>query len=268
MSRAATLVPPARSALWTLMALLAPFLAPFLAPLVVPLRAHAAVGAPSAFALAPFSRALDSMPSSWQLVTLPRSERHTRFTIVASDTGPVLQVSGDRSYGGLVHAVVPPWTAATHLRWRWRVDRAPQDVDLRRRNGDDAALRICVLYDVPLERLSIGDRLLMRAARALYRQDLPAATLCYLWAPGGRDGEWIENASASRVRMRAFHGGDAELGLWFVEERDLHADFIAAFPREAQGGVPPIRAVSVSADTDNTGSSSLALVGDVVLARL
>ena len=75
--------------------------------LLAPLRAHATAGPPSAFALAPFSRALDSMPSSWQLVTLPRIERHTRFTIVASDTGPVLQVSAERAHGGLVHAVVP-----------------------------------------------------------------------------------------------------------------------------------------------------------------
>ena len=256
MSGAHALAFAPRSA-WALYAWLALLAAP---------TAHAAAGAPQAYALAPFSRALDSMPASWQLITLPRIEQHTRFTIVDSGTGPVLRVSAERSYGGLVHAVVPPWTAATHLRWRWRVDRAPQDVNLQRRSGDDAALRICVLYDVPLERLAIGDRLLMRAARALYRRELPAATLCYVWAPG-REGEWLTNAYASRVRMRAFHGSDAQLGLWFAEERDLHADFVAAFPREAQGGVPPILAVSVSADTDNTGSSALAFVGDVVLSR-
>jgi len=234
--------------------------------LCAPLPVQATAGQPAEYALAPFSRSLDALPASWQFTTLPRSERQTRFTLVDLGWGPVLRVSAERSYGGLVHAVEAPWTAATHLRWRWRVDRAPQDVDLTRRDGDDAALRICVLYDVPIERLALTDRLLMRAARALYRRDLPAATLCYVWAPG-REGEWLDNVFASRVRVRAFHGDEAQFGLWFAEERDLHADFTAAFPREAAGGVPPILAVSVSADTDNTGGSALAFVGDVVLSR-
>ena len=222
-------------------------------------------GSAHAQGLVPFSTASDAVPSSWELVTLPRIERHTQFAIVKLDGVSTLSVSAERSYAGLVHAVAPPWTAATHLRWRWRVDRAPEGADLLRRGGDDAALRICVLFDLPLERLSFVDRLLLRAARGLYRRPLPAATLCYLWAPGP-DG-WIENAHTGRVQMRALHGGATERGRWFSEERDLHEDFARAFPREARGGVPPILAVSVSADTDNTGSSALGFVGDVVLSR-
>jgi hypothetical protein len=57
-----------------------------------------------------------------------------------------------------------------------------------------------------------------------------------------------------------------DYGHWFDETRDLAADFARAFPAEARGGgAPPLAAIGISADGDDTGGSSLAYVGDIRL---
>jgi len=66
------------------------------------------------------------------------------------------------------------------------------------------------------------------------------------------------------VRYLVLRGrGDAQRE-WRREERDLRADFERAFGDEAKGS-PPLQAVAVAADADNTQGHSLAWVADLVL---
>ena len=50
-----------------------------------------------------------------------------------------------------------------------------------------------------------------------------------------------------------------------VIERSLASDFMAAFGHET-AELPPLLALAVGADTDNTGSASLSYVGDLHLS--
>jgi len=59
-------------------------------------------------------------------------------------------------------------------------------------------------------------------------------------------------------------GSQEPLQQWRQEQRDLRADFLRLFGGEA-GTVPPLMAISVLADADNTKGHSLALLGDMVL---
>jgi len=59
-------------------------------------------------------------------------------------------------------------------------------------------------------------------------------------------------------------GQGEPLQQWRAEQRDLGADFLHLFGSEATT-VPPLVAVAVSADADNTHGHSLALVGELVL---
>jgi hypothetical protein len=56
--------------------------------------------------------------------------------------------------------------------------------------------------------------------------------------------------------------GAANVNRWREAERDLVADFRAAFGEEP----PPISGVAVASDTDNTGESVTALYGDIRLS--
>lgn len=203
-------------------------------------------------------------PAAWKLVTLPKIARHTQFSIVERDGARVLRVEADGSYANLVHRFDPA-ADASRLSWRWRVDTLRPGTDITRKDGDDLPARVCVLFDLPLARLSLGDRMAVAMGRALFDPDLPAASICYVWDAHVAAGTWLANAYTARVMMLVLRQGVATA--WQEERRNLHDDFARAFPREAGNGPwPRIAAVAVSADGDNTGARSLAFVGDVELA--
>jgi hypothetical protein len=229
----------------------------------LPALAPLAPAAAATVELTPFSRApTGAPPAPWKLATSPKIARHTQYDIVALDGAHVLRARADASYANLVHELAPA-TIATRLAWRWRIDQPVAGADLTRKSGDDVPARVCALFDLPLERLSAGDRLRIRLGRLLFDPKLPAAAICYVWDEKLAAGTWLANAYTDRVRMLVLRQGST--GRWFDESRDLRADFAAAFPDESKGGLPALAAVALSADADNTGTAALSYFGDVVL---
>jgi Protein of unknown function (DUF3047) len=208
-------------------------------------------------------------PEPWSIALLPRQKKpETRFDVVDLDGQRVLRVRAERSYAALVHAVAPEMAAAQVLRWSARVDTAP-DGDLHTKQGDDTALKVCALYDWPRDRLSLGERAKLAAGSALAGQALPTATVCYVVDKGLAEGTWLPNAFTGRIRMLVVQqlAAGAAAPRWVDHRRDLHADFRRAFADEWREGdvVPPLLAVLIGADTDNTASESLAYLRSIDL---
>ncbi len=215
--------------------------------------------------LKPFGGAQSTqLREPWRIETLEKLPRHTRFEVVPLEGKLVLRVSADASYANLVHPVNAYGAA---LRWRWRVERMSLATDLARKSGDDVPARLCVLFDVPLERLDAAERWKLRLGRFLFGAELPPAGVCYVWDARLPAGTWLPNAYTDRVQMlvlRSAASGHAQ-SHWYEESRDVRADFAQAFPVEARDGPVPIAAVAVSADGDDTGAVSIAYFDDVVL---
>jgi hypothetical protein len=118
------------------------------------------------------------------------------------------------------------------LVWEWRTDTPAREADLRRRERDDAPVRVFVTFE-------------------------DGRTLFYSWGNQQEPGEifpsWTDRRRAVVVLRNAQHAS----GSWQVERRDPFVDYRNAFAR-APG---PIVAVGVSADMDMLGSSSVAEVG-------
>jgi hypothetical protein len=222
-----------------------------------------------AAALAPFSAApVGDPPAPWHLVTLPKIPHHTRFSVVERDGAHVLRVDVDASYGNLLFRLDPAGADAhaSVLQWRWRVDALSNQTDITHKSGDDLPARVCVLFDLPLDRLGVGDRLALRMGRAMFDPDLPAATLCYIWDARLAPRTWLPSAYTGRVMQQVLQRGPATE--WKQERRDLRSDFAAAFPAEASNGpLPAIAAIGIVGDGDNTGARSLAFIGDIVLGN-
>lgn len=217
---------------------------------------------PARAALATFSSAAAGpAPAPWQVVTLPKLQKHSRYDIVLLDGARVLRAIAEGSYANLLHPL--SGERAQRLSWRWRVEQPIEQADLTRKDGDDVPARVCVLFDLPLDRLTLASRLKVQFGRVLFDRDLPAASICYVWDRQLAPGTWLANAYTDRVQMLVLRRGG--YGAWADESRDLAADFARAFPREARGGLPPLAAVGISADGDNTGGRSLAYFGDLRL---
>ena len=203
----------------------------------------------------------------WRVVGLPGQKMPlTRFAIVRDGETPVLRMQADASYGNLVFdADGIRLPASAVLRWRWQLERAPSGADLRRKDGDDAPLKVCALFDMPLQGMSFGEQTRMRLARAVSGEALPSATLCYVWDAKLPTGSALQNVYSARVRYLVVSHGPARTGQWVAVERNLASDFMAAFGHET-AVLPPLLALAVGADTDNTGSASLSYVGDLRLS--
>lgn len=208
-------------------------------------------------------------PAPWRIAGLPVQNKAavpiTRYDITAIDGLKVLRLQTDGSYGNLVHAL-PGVTLPekTQLRWRWRLDQPLVNADLRQKRGDDSPLKVCLLFDVPLAKLSFVDRSVLSFARSVSGEKLPSATLCYVWDHALATGTLLNNAYTSRVRMLVLNSGDKSLGQWVTHQRDVAADFKLAFGRDSDD-LPALDGVLVGADSDNAGGQSLAYVGDITL---
>ena len=221
-------------------------------------------------------------PAPWRVAGLPGQSKSsapavptTRFDITPLDTRQVLRMQTDASYGNLVHALPGIALASgTQLRWSWRLDKPLPNADLRQKRGDDSPLKVCLLFDVPLAKLSFLDRNMLSFARSVSGEKLPSATLCYVWDHLLPAGTVLSNAYTSRVRMIVLDSGDKRLGQWVKHQRDVAADFKLAFGSDSSSDkstekssdvLPALDGVLVGADSDNAGGQSLAFVGDITL---
>jgi len=232
------------------------------------LAAAGASFAATAPRVVPFSSASGpELPAPWRIVTLPKIPRHTSYSLAESNGRRAVRADADASYANVVHPLDAEIGATPILRFAWRVERFPEHSDLTSRSRDDVAAKVCVLFDVPLERLSLVDRTKIQLGRRLFDPQLPAATICYVWDRTLPAGRWIDNAYTDRVRMLVLRSGaSGESSRWIDERRDLRADFAQAFPREAAFGLPKVTALAFATDADNTKSQAAAWFGDMTLA--
>ena len=217
-----------------------------------------------AWELAPLAGSGDMPPSPWHVAGLPHQTKpRTNFSTVVLDGRRVLRVEADQSYGNLVHPLsgTPP---ALQLTWQWRVDQPLAAADLRTKAGDDAAAKVCVLFDLALENIPFAERQLLRFARASAAERLPGATVCYVWDNHLPVDTVVANAYTHRLRYLVLQSGPASLGQWRSERRDVAADFVRLFGDESTQ-MPPLIGVAIGADADNTHGHSLAYVADLAL---
>jgi hypothetical protein len=201
----------------------------------------------------------------WREALLPKQTLpKTRFEIVDLDGRRALRIESPASYGNLVHALAPLAGTARQLSWQWRLDRPVEGADLQSKSGDDAAVKVCVMFDHALEALPFAERQQLRLARLLSGEELPGATLCYVWDPMMPAGSVLPNAYTQRLRWFVLQGRGSPFGEWRSEQRDLRADFLRAFGDEARE-LPRITAVLVGADADNRGGRGLAHVAALAL---
>lgn len=132
--------------------------------------------APARFSDAPVGA---GTPPSWRHETLPKVERSNQCEIVTDQDTRVLHVRSPSPASSLVAATADGAPRRPLLRWRWRVSKALAGSDFRFRQLDDYSARLYVLFDLPPERLSLGDRFRTQAARALSGREIPSAALCY-----------------------------------------------------------------------------------------
>jgi len=219
-------------------------------------------------ALTPFKEMAADPPAPWHVVGLPgqtpQSKPFTEFAVVEIDGRKALRVEAKQSFGNLVHPVT--WTAPTaKLSWQWRVDDPLPNADLRTKQGDDTALKVCVSFAMPLDQVPFLERQLLKVGQSKTSEPLATSNVCYVWDNNLAVGTELDNAFSRRTRYIVLETGTANLKQWKSEKRDVNADFKKLFADENQGKVYPVTGVGIGADADNTKARSLGYVANITL---
>ncbi|MEO9079689.1 MAG: DUF3047 domain-containing protein [Rhodanobacter sp.] len=199
------------------------------------------------------------LPAGWKLYAMSRHHAKAQMAIVSDGSDNVFSIDANHASGAIAHMLDIP--AATTLSWRWKVDHSVAKADLSKKSGDDFAARIYVFFDVPRSQLSWVQRMKLSVASRSIGHAIPTAALCYVWDNRHPVGTIAPNAYTDLVRTIVLQSGNAHAGTWQLQQRDLAADFRAAFGRAA----PRVTGIALASDTDNTGGHVNASFGDLTL---
>jgi hypothetical protein len=133
--------------------------------------------------------------------------------------------------------------------------------DARTKAGDDYPARIYVAFRYDPAAATAWEKTKYGAYRLLYGVYPPRAVLNYIWDNRLPPGTTLDNAYTARARMIVVRSGEAEVGRWLTETRNVLDDYRRAF-----GGEPPrIAGVAVMTDTDDTGERAVAWYDAITL---
>ena len=148
-----------------------------------------------------------------------------------------------------------------HVHFSWLVPALIEGADMATRHGDDSPVRLVLAFEGDRGNFSAKDAALNELTRLITGKEMPYATLMYVWCNKRPVGSIIHNARTDRIRKIVIESGPQGLKQWRNYERDIRADFEAAFG-EAPGALVGI---GIMTDSDNTQSQTQAWYGKISL---
>lgn len=198
----------------------------------------------------------------WEHREFP-GKRPTSFTYEHKDGRHAMAARADGSASMLRRQVRVPPEELSQVRFSWLVPELIAEADMARRDTEDAPVRIVLAFDGDRSRFSARNAMLSELARALTGEEMPYATLMYVWSNHRAPGEVITNPRTDRIRKLVVQSGGAGLNQWLEYERDVRADFKRAFGEEPGALI----GVAIMTDADNTQSRARAWYGPVSLVK-
>ncbi|MDB5897837.1 MAG: hypothetical protein JWP22_427 [Ramlibacter sp.] len=198
---------------------------------------------------------------AWIHKTFP-GKAPTRFTYERLDGRDVIAVQANGSLSMLRQLVHVPPQELGGLHFSWKVPALIAHADLALRDKDDSPVRIVLAFDGDRTRLSARNAALSELVRTVTGEEMPYATLMYVWCNKREAGSVIHSPRTDRIRKICLESGAARLNQWLDYQRDIAADFERAFG-EAPG---PLLGVGIMTDSDNTRSRTQAWYGPVRFA--
>ena len=176
-----------------------------------------------------------SLPPEWK-VRLVRGQSAPATEVVREEGSSVFRLSGAGRAAWFYRELSPELAESPgSLDWSWRVIEAPPAADLRAKETDDSPIRVYVVFGKP--------GLFNRAGRIIF----------YTFG-NAEPGDFSQPSHASdKMHVIRVDGADARRA-W----RDHTVDPFADYRRIWHRNPPPITAIGVMQDTDQTGERAVA----------
>ena len=196
-------------------------------------------------------------------LTFEKIEKHTNYRIEVEKENSFLVANANSSASGLIMKEQFDIYRYPKLRFRWKVDNVYSGIDEREKSGDDYPVRVYVLYEYNPDLVGFFTRAKYKAAKLVYGEYPPHASLNYVWASSNLDSGFFESPYTDRVMLKALQKGAAKVGSWQVEEVNILEDYKKAFGEEP----PRLATMAVMSDADNTGSQAIAYLDYIELFK-
>lgn len=165
----------------------------------------------------------------------------TTYTSSVEDGILCLKATSTAAASALIYEIKFSAEEYPLLIWKWKIKNIIAGGDARKKEGDDYAARVYVIFPSTL----------FWKTRAIN----------YIWANRLPKGSALPNPFVKNAIMVAVESGAAAAGTWKQEKRNIREDY-----RQYFGGEPPgIGGIAVMTDTDNTGQSATAWYGPITL---
>jgi hypothetical protein len=198
--------------------------------------------------------------SQWEILTLPGKLR-TEYRLAHREGQAALQAVSRSSASMLRQRLNVAPDQLGRLQFQWMIEDLIFQADMRERESEDSPVRLILAFDGDRSQFSAKNAMLSELSRALTGEEMPYATLMYVWSNQLPVGTVIINPRTDRIRKIVVESGPQRLKQWLRYERQIRADFEKAF------GEPPgaLTGLAIMTDTDNTQGQARAWYGDIRL---
>lgn len=201
-------------------------------------------------------------PGTWEHFRLP-GKRPTEFTAARVDGRDAMAAVSSSAASMVRQRVRVEPADLGRVRFSWKVADLIQTADMAERDTDDSPVRIVLAFEGDRSKFSARNVMLNELSRAITGEEMPYATLMYVWCNQRPAGSVILNPRTDRIRKLVVESGAAQVRQWVDYERDVRADYVKAFGEEPGALV----GIAVMTDTDNTRSKVRAWYGPIRLDR-
>lgn len=198
--------------------------------------------------------------AGWQHLAFP-GKSPTKFNYARKDGRDAVAVLAASSASMLRTKVRIEPAQLAGVRFSWKVPQLIAGADLASRDADDSPVRVVLFFEGDRSRFSARDSMMSELLRSITGEEMPYATLMYVWCNKREPGTVITSPRTARVRTVVVESGARKLNQWLDYERDIRADYERAFG-EAPGALVGI---GIMSDSDNTRSTTQAWYGPVRL---
>jgi Protein of unknown function (DUF3047) len=163
------------------------------------------------------------------------------FTVVIEGAQRVLRMQSQSDNSTISKEVALDVRRFPILVWRWKIVTLPAGGDSRRRDADDQAAQVYVTF-------------------ARFPEKVRSRVIGYVWDTTAPSGAIVKSPSASAVTYVIVRSGEAGVGRWWTETRNVYDDY-----RRIHSEEPPekINVVSIAVDSNDTRSSAEFYIGEI-----
>ena len=167
------------------------------------------------------------------------------FTVTADDSTPAIHLKSDNDSSTISREIKVDVKQYPILQWKWKVVVLPKAGDARRKETDDEAAQLYVTF--PRFPSAVRSRI-----------------IGYIWDSNAPVGSIFPSQKVSTITYLVVRSGDADLGKWLTETRNVLNDFKRIYgedPGESVG------AVAISINSQNTNARSESFFGEILFRK-